>query len=182
MPLEISEDLVSLAYQSLGYFVMEGIKVGVREIDLLAIRLGESGEVDHRVHVEVSISTRPIGVLRPEARLGKSASKPVESAKAWVKKKFEEESVVDAIRTTFRSKPYQRVFVYGRLKDTSQLDVLKNEGIECRQIGELIHTALSSKATNRLKYKIANRLERAAEIASLMENRSGTEGQGKGGS
>ncbi len=47
MPLEISEDFVSLAYQSLGYFVIEGRKAGRREIDLLAIRLGALGKRSH---------------------------------------------------------------------------------------------------------------------------------------
>jgi hypothetical protein len=40
---------------------MEGKTVGSREIDLLALRLGDDGSIEERLRVEMSMSTRPIG-------------------------------------------------------------------------------------------------------------------------
>ena len=56
MSLEISEDVVSLAYQNLGYFVIEGRQVGHGEIDLLGVKLGANGEIERRVQIEVQMS------------------------------------------------------------------------------------------------------------------------------
>ena len=36
--MNLTEQVVSAAFQSLGYFVIEGLKIGVREVDLLAIK------------------------------------------------------------------------------------------------------------------------------------------------
>jgi len=161
MPLEISEDVVSLAYQSLGYFVMEGQKVGGREIDLLALRLGNDGAIQERLHVEVSISTRPIGVLRDKPGLA-SGRDPVAAAEAFAKKKFHDPSVLKAVETAFKSKDYKRVFVHGRLskKAEPQLCVLRAQGIECTHVGKLVREAQQG--------SMRNRLQRAVEIADLL--------------
>ncbi len=141
MAFEVSEDLVSLAYQSLGYFVIEGRKVGVREIDLLAVRLGVDGDVCERLHIEVQIGVSPIGVLRGQARLGTSNREPVKSVKDWMKKKFGEKSVKRHVKGAFCGKTYKRVFVHGRLKDSSQLAALRKAGIECVSVRELVQEA-----------------------------------------
>ena len=164
MPLEISEDIVSLAYQSLGYFVIEGRGVGVREIDLLALRLGDNGQVAERLHVEVSVSTRPIGVLREKAPLGTSARHPDASAQAWAGKKFDQESVKKVVKSAFGTDNFKRVFVHGRLKEPAQLKALEAKGIECVAIGDLVNRALESGT--------ANRLRRALEISALLTGRT----------
>ncbi|MFZ0819898.1 MAG: hypothetical protein WAM91_07500 [Candidatus Acidiferrales bacterium] len=48
-----------------GYFVMSGVKQGRREADFLAIKLGSSGQVEEKAHVEVQVSSNPAGDLVP---------------------------------------------------------------------------------------------------------------------
>lgn len=160
MTLEISEDLVSLAYQSLGYFVIEGRKAGRREIDLLAIRLGEDGRVAERLHVEVSISITPVGFLRGKPGLGSSGMDPYESARDWIKKKFMDLGVERAVHRALGGKP-NRVFVYGKLnEEEKQLKAFKEAGVECKRIGDLVREATEKRECSRLK--------RAVEIAELV--------------
>jgi len=160
MSLEISEDLVSLAYQSLGYFVIEGRKVGLREIDLLALRLGEDGEVAERLHVEIQIAVNPIGVLRPKPAIGSSARRAKESARDWMEKKFKQARILQAVSQAFHERPYRRVLVHGALKDPRQVDVIRALGIECVTIGHLVQRAM--------KQGDKNRLHRAVGIAQLL--------------
>lgn len=150
MPFEVSEDLVSLAYQSLGYFVIEGRKVGTREIDLLAVRLGTDGDVCERLHIEVQIGVSPIGVLRARGRLGTSNREPLKSIREWMSKKFEEKHVLREVTEAFSGKPYKRVFVHGRLKDSSQLAALREADIECVSVRELVQKAYQEGAKNSL--------------------------------
>ncbi len=160
MPLEISEDLVSLAYQSLGYFVLEGQRVGNREIDLLAIRLGADGIPDRRLHVEVQIGISPIGALSGRSGNLVANRRPVEAAQEWADKKYRTDSIAEAVRRAFGGQPYQMVFVHGAMKAPEQLQVFEKNGIECVAIGELVREAVGR--GNR------NRLHRAVEIAALL--------------
>ena len=86
--MDIAEEVVSGCYQSKGYFVISGQRIGVKEIDLLAIKLDSKGNISERVHVEVQVSANPVGVLRDTAGLGKSGYNPKKSAKAYIDKKF----------------------------------------------------------------------------------------------
>jgi hypothetical protein len=160
MPLEISEDIVSLASQSLGYFVIEGRKIGQKEIDLLAIRLDIKGRIKERLHIETQISTNPAGVLRGEAQLGRTPRDPVECVLAYAKKKFLDPRIISAAQTALGSEHYQRVLVHGRLKEPAQRAFLEQHSIHCMSIHSLVAEALEKGQPNRLK--------RAVEIAALL--------------
>jgi hypothetical protein len=96
----LAEHLVEEWLNRNGYFTIRGMKLGVDEIDLLAIKPGKSG-LDAR-HVEVQISFRPISYIgkltkEEQRELGyKSANsagtRPTKIVKAgidaWVAKKF----------------------------------------------------------------------------------------------
>ena len=47
-----------------GYFTIRGVKLGNDEIDILAIRPLSNGNIERR-HIEVSVSTNPIGYFSP---------------------------------------------------------------------------------------------------------------------
>jgi len=152
MAFEISESLVSLAYQSLGYFVIEGREVGHNEIDLLALRLGPDGSIAICLHVEVQIGINPIGVLGGRRKgLAQSNSDPDGGAREWIAKKFTNPKVAGAVRQAFCGRDYRRVFVHGLMKDDAQLNTIAQCGVECRAIGDLVRDALTNGAPNRLK-------------------------------
>ncbi len=55
--MNAAEEIVKYWYEQQGYFCMESIKVGRREIDLLAIKLKEKdNSIQEAVHVEVQVS------------------------------------------------------------------------------------------------------------------------------
>ena len=58
----LAESLVEEWLNRDGYFTIRGLKHGVGEIDLLAVRLLPDGSVEGR-HVEVQVSFRPVGYI-----------------------------------------------------------------------------------------------------------------------
>lgn len=96
----IAEELVEEWLNRKFYFTIRGLKQGVHEMDLLAIRL--DGDRIQRHHYEVSVSMNPVGYITSltradQAELGVnnsgSAAKRSElilrqSVEAWVEKKF----------------------------------------------------------------------------------------------
>jgi len=59
----LAETLVDEWLNRKGYFTVRGIKDGVSEIDLLAVRPGPNGL--EGCHVEVQTSFRPVGYISP---------------------------------------------------------------------------------------------------------------------
>lgn len=172
MSLEISEDLVSLAYQNLGYFVIEGRQVGHNEIDLLCVKLGETGQIEERLHVEIQIGINPIGVLSgSQGDLSKN-SDPVSAAKDWMKRKYigEGNKIKIAVKAAFGGHEPGRVFVYGNMKNREQLEAFKRVGIRCKNIGELVRDAEKPKCPR-------NRLHRTVEIAKLLTDKEVAKGK-----
>jgi len=45
-----------------GYFTIRGVKIGVQEIDILAVKLDPKGQHECR-HIEVQVSTNPIAYV-----------------------------------------------------------------------------------------------------------------------
>jgi hypothetical protein len=161
MSLEISEDVVSLAYQNLGYFVIEGRQVGHGEIDLLGVKLGADGQIEKRVHIEVQIGVNPIGVLGGKQGGLEQNREPLAAAEAWIDRKYRADRIEAAVKAAFGGQRPDRVFVHGKMKDCGQLEAFKRAGIECVEIGRLVHEA-EEKGCPR------NRLHRTVEIARLL--------------
>ncbi len=147
----MAQSLVRSAYQSLGYFVIEGIKIGVREIDLLAVRLDSNSSVVERLHIEVQISSNPIGVLRDRSEFGETFKNPQASAKSYIQKKYNHKLIVNMIKSYFGKHKYCKVFVHGKLKRPDQLDVFRKSGIETIAISELVKQALKADPVHELK-------------------------------
>lgn len=94
----LAEEIVEEWLNRSGYFTIRGIKLGVQEIDLLAIKRLANGEVDCR-HVEVQASMRPVSYISrvpvADQKLGRAANSAKRSANElkvgvaeWVQKKF----------------------------------------------------------------------------------------------
>jgi hypothetical protein len=63
-----------------GYFTIRGVKLGVDEIDILAIRPLPNGNIERR-HIEVSVSTNPISYFSPLPKSARKAKGGATSAK-----------------------------------------------------------------------------------------------------
>ncbi len=140
--MNFAESLVGAALQSIGYLVIQGIKIGVREIDFLAVK--KVGDKLEYFHIEVSISYHPIGVLRKHAAFGTSGDDIENSASEYIDKKFFQPKVCQAIKLIFGTDKYKKMFIHGRLKDYKQLEVFKKKGVGCLPLRELIKEAENS--------------------------------------
>ena len=140
--MNFSEQLIASALQKQGYFVIQGLKVGVREADYLTIRrIGNNYEF---AHIEAQVSYNPIGVLRAKAGFGKPAKNSKQAAREFIEKKFFNKDLCKEITNIFGTNKYKKIFIYGRLKDVSQLEVFDNKGIECRSLSDLMNLAEKS--------------------------------------
>jgi len=136
--MDAAEEMVSGCYQSMDYFVISGVRIGVKEVDLLAIRLDKDGHIGERVHIEVQVSANPVGVLRNKSGLGKTGHNPRKSAREYVQKKFNDRKVVRRVEEIFCRQPYSKVFVHGKINKLEQLEEMKKMGIKCIPIGQLV--------------------------------------------
>jgi hypothetical protein len=63
----LAEEIVEEWLNRQGFFTIRGIKVGVEEIDILAMRLDDEGKPICR-HIEVQASINPVSYLTPLAK------------------------------------------------------------------------------------------------------------------
>lgn len=148
--MDLAQRLVVLSLESQGYFVMEGIKAGRKEADILALLLDNKGDVVERLHVEVHVNSHPIGLLRGKGRI-ESGKTPAQCADEFIDKKFLDSQLVATIEARLGSSKYKRILVHGRLKDRSQLEILKARGIQCAHLNELIENALRGRPVAEFK-------------------------------
>ena len=140
--MNFAEQFVASAFQSLGYFVIQDLKVGVRDADLLAARI-LNGKLEY-YHIEIQVSYNPAGVLRAHANFGVTGNNPTQAAGEYIAKKFFQKDLVKAIEKCFGTKRYKRIFVYGSLKNESQLKVFIKKRIQCISLESLAQDADSS--------------------------------------
>lgn len=128
--MNFGEQFERAALESLGYFIIQGFKVGVREADFLAVK--HNGKSFKLFHIEAQISWSPSEVLRGQAGYGDSAKNWKEAARDFAQKKF------------FGTDKYERVFIYGKLKKPQQTSVLEKRGIKCIPLEKLVGDAARS--------------------------------------
>lgn len=142
----LGESLVEEWLNRDGFFTIRGVKHGVDEMDLLAIRPQADGAVIGW-HVEVQISFRPIGFI---AKLPKTASgsrlsarkrTPEEigaCARTWVDQKFRAEP-----KARMREQLWPRVnwsyhFVHAVVREPRELEIFASEGIILHPFHEIL--------------------------------------------
>src|SRR5687767_94538 len=131
----LAEELVEEWLNRNGYFTIRGIKLGVHEIDLLALRVTGS-DIEAR-HIEVQASIRPVSYLSPLPQdIRKSTGRGANSAKArmqselregikeWVNKKYHLEAKTKIREKLFPGK-WSFELVVHQMKFPEELDILK---------------------------------------------------------
>jgi len=125
---DLFENIVTGWLTSKGYFVIQNLKDGRKEHDILAIEI-RNGKAGNARHIEVQCSSEPMGYLDGTAKK-KNPKQIMQAVKKYVHKKYKDASVQKQIEY-FLGKNYTKMFVYGRLKDEpSQVAALKANGID----------------------------------------------------
>jgi hypothetical protein len=138
----LAESLVDEWLNRQGFFTVRGIKHGVEEIDLLAVRQTERGSLEGW-HVEVQASFRPVGYISPLLKDHvPSFAKSLSSAKerpydllltcvnAWVNAKFFRPSKRNAFDSAWKGISWKPHFVHGVVKSELELQLIASHGIE----------------------------------------------------
>lgn len=135
----LGEEVVEEWLNRQGYFTIRGIKLGVHEIDILAVKPSPHGTCECR-HVEVHVSINPVSYIcsLPKDLLGKgqgagSAKKrtPEElkhCIEKWIKKKFDHPKKA-MLRQQLSSGEWSREFVVHKVKHPEELEAIAEAGI-----------------------------------------------------
>lgn len=135
----LAEELVEEWLNRMGYFTIRGVKLGVHEIDLLAIRASTSGLECRQVEVQASV--RPVSYFtRVPKDVQKTTGRAASSAKTrtddelrqgiveWVHKKFALPSKC-TLRDRLAPGPWSRELVLNQVKSEREVELVQEAGI-----------------------------------------------------
>ena len=80
----LAEEIVEEWLNRQGYFTIRGIKMGVHEIDLLAVKWLGNGKTECR-HIEVQASMRPVSYISRVPKKNKKLAAPPTAPNALMK-------------------------------------------------------------------------------------------------
>lgn len=125
----LDEQLVEEWLNRQQFFTMRGIKCGVDEIDLLAVKYDEHGVAEHW-HVEVQVSYRPVGYIGGDTNARRRTRAEIEQGAAlWVEKKFTNLKKSRKRNQILPNVDWRYVFVHGAVKDAYNLECIEQLGI-----------------------------------------------------
>jgi len=125
----LDEQLVEEWLNRQNFFTMRGIKSGVDEIDLLAIKPTPKGM--ECWHVEVQISYRPVGYIGGDTNARKRTKKELrKGVEQWVAKKFTSPKKVKRRNEILSDARWRKFLVHAVLKDEAELTIMEELGVE----------------------------------------------------
>ncbi len=125
----LDEQLVEEWLNRKNFFTIRGLKTGVDEIDLLAIRQGQDGL--ECWHVEVQVSFRPVGYVGGDTNARKRTDEELRAGvEQWVDKKFTNPRKIAKRDTVLPNARWQYVFVHGVLRDEQELTNMQRLGVQ----------------------------------------------------
>jgi hypothetical protein len=145
---QLAEEIVEEWLNREGYFTIRGIRIGVHEIDLLALRTN-GGRLEGR-HIEVQASSRPISYLLPlspadqkatgRKAMSVQARQPEEHERAcaaWIEKKFDHRDKV-AIKRALWGGAWTRELVIHRVRHHHELERLSKAGVRILRLSDIV--------------------------------------------
>ncbi len=145
----LGEEVVEEWLNRNGYFTIRGIKVGVDEIDILAIRPLPDGRHECR-HVEVQVSINPVSyitkvpaVIRKQTGIGANNAKKRDTAeltqgvREWIEAKFNQPRKVE-LRNRLCSGSWTRELVVGTVKHEEEISLLKEAGVRIHRLKDIL--------------------------------------------
>lgn len=144
----LAEELVEEWLNRQGYFTIRGTKIGVHEIDLLAIRPTIEG-IECR-HIEVQASVSPVSYITKvpkevQKKTGRAAGSAKsrdddelrESVREWVAKKFDHPRK-KKLRGLLANGNWSRELVVNIVKHKREIELLSEVGITIRQLTDIV--------------------------------------------
>ncbi len=144
----LAEELVEEWLNRQGYFTIRGVKLGVHEIDLLAIRPTPKGLECRQFEVQASvrpvsyITKVPLEVQRRSGRAPGSAKmrddeELRQGIREWVSKKFAHPDK-DRLRRKLAAGPWSRELVVHVVKHERELELIQEAGVIVRRLTDLV--------------------------------------------
>jgi len=147
----LAESLVEEWLNRDGFFTIRGVKHGVGEMDLLAVRHQPDGVIGW--HVEVQASFRPVSYIskRTSDMVAAFGGKPTSArkrtpeqvklcARAWVESKFGAAKKVQLRERLWPGVKWAFHLVHAVVLEPCELEVFKNEGVICHPLHELLYS------------------------------------------
>jgi hypothetical protein len=145
----LGEEVVEEWLNRNGYFTIRGIKVGVDEIDILAIRPLSNGKHECR-HIEVQVSINPVSYITkvPSAIRKKTGiaahnakkrdvAQLTQGVKEWVESKYDQPRKVE-IKKALCPGSWKKELVVGTVKHEEELTLLRKAGIKVYRLSNII--------------------------------------------
>jgi hypothetical protein len=151
----LAEEIVEEWLNRDGWFTIRGIKIGVQEIDILAIK-STKDEIACR-HLEVQASFNPVGYLTKVSKDQQKAGQKAGSAKArsdeqlnlsvreWIRQKFDHPKKVTQRKRLFDG-AWTRELVVHKLRYPMELEFIRAAGVTVHELTAVI-TSLRRKNT-----------------------------------
>ena len=157
----LDEQLVEEWLNRNQFFTIRGIKCGVDEIDLLALKYIDG--VPEYWHVEVQVSFRPVGYIGGDTNARRRTEEEIRhGVKQWVEKKFTSDKKRDKRNSITPNANWRYILVCAVLKDDKELAVMKELGVEIVPYKEVLSylcdntthqsSSVASNITEILKY------------------------------
>ena len=144
----VAEEVVEEWLNQKGFFTIRGIKLGVKEMDILAILQGEVG-VERR-HYEVQASINPVSYIsavpkaiqRAEGRAANSAkTRTADELEAgvdeWIQKKFLDPKK-EALRQQLSAGVWSHHFVVNKVRHQEELEVFERSHVEIIYLQDIL--------------------------------------------
>jgi hypothetical protein len=143
----LAEEIVEEWLNRQGYFTIRGIKIGVQEIDMLAVRFKEDGGPECR-HIEVQASMRPVSFISRVPKDLQIAGRAANSAKRsqeelekgvqeWVEKKFQRSDKIALMKKLWNAK-WSSELVLNNVKSQDEVNLIQSHGIKILWLKDII--------------------------------------------
>ncbi len=137
-----------------GYFTIRGVKLGIDEIDILAIRPLPDGSIEHR-HIEVQASFKPMSYITPLPKAVRKDLGQVTSAKKrspellsqavqeWVYKKYHKPNKKKLFEAL--GDGWSKELVLHNVMHQDEIELIRSHGIEILRLGDIVKALRSDK-------------------------------------
>ncbi|MBI2049856.1 MAG: hypothetical protein HYT35_00135 [Candidatus Staskawiczbacteria bacterium] len=147
--MDIIENIVANWFNSKGYFLIKNLKIGVNEIDILAVKLNNDQKVGDAIHIEIQCSSNPIGYIGGSSSAKRRNVSEIKLGVAsYIDRKFNNKKIRNVIERLIGNK-YRKMFICGKLKYENTIKYFEKDGIEVMRVWQIFKET----KTNKGKYK-----------------------------